>query len=172
MILPKQGACGISPVHTREYNAFRSDEYTFSSTWSERHIAYAAGLGRFGLNGSLITPVGANVRFGSIITNLNLKPALREKDGHMSPCLQYEGGNCRQCIDRCPVNAISMEGLDKEKCYARKKSIESRYVTSYRNSMKMYPHPIAKSGKEYDGYSLGCALCQTGVPCERSFPDI
>jgi epoxyqueuosine reductase QueG len=170
ILLRKQGKCCISPVLTNEYNVFRSERYTFSSNWSERHIAYAAGLGRFCLNGSLITPVGANVRFGSVITTLPLKPTRRLKESHMSSCLENKGVDCHQCINRCPVNAITREGLDKERCYARKKSIEARFMADYSKTMKMYPHQIIKSGKRREGYSLGCAICQTGVPCESKDP--
>ena len=72
----ENGIAAISPSATEEYDAFRIPDFKFSSTWSERHVAFAAGLGRFGLNASLITPVGTNVRLGRIITNLKLEPAV------------------------------------------------------------------------------------------------
>ena len=52
--LRAQGGVAVAPVLTGEYDAFRSEVHTFASSWSERHVAYAAGLGRFGLNGTLI----------------------------------------------------------------------------------------------------------------------
>ncbi|UCC38333.1 MAG: hypothetical protein JSV96_10855 [Candidatus Aminicenantes bacterium] len=170
-ILDRHEKVGVSPSLAQEYDAFRSSEHTFASSWSERHVAYAAGRGHFGLNGSLITPMGASVRFGSIITNLHLEPTPIEKGGHMATCLEYEGENCDRCIERCPVNAISRKGLDKERCYTRKKMIEERYMREYTSSMKMFPHLIIKSGKRVNGYSLGCALCQCGVPCESEYPE-
>ncbi|MFC1867051.1 hypothetical protein ACFL0H_02840 [Thermodesulfobacteriota bacterium] len=169
-ILRDHGKTALAPVLTEEYDTFRSEKYTFTSSWSERHVAYAAGLGRFGLNGGLITGMGINVRFGSIITNLYLEPTIRGKGSYMSSCLENQGGNCNECIKRCPVDAISNIGLDKEKCYSRKKAIEGRFMEEYKNSMKMFPHPLVKSGKRTEGYSLGCALCQVGVPCERAYP--
>jgi hypothetical protein len=75
-------------------------------------------------------------------------------------------------MERCPVGAISKEGLDKERCYAKKKSIEGRFMEGYRGSMQMSPHPIVKSGKRTSGYSLGCALCQVGVPCMSEYPEL
>jgi len=36
-----------------------------ASSWSERHAAYAAGLGTFSLNDALITPKGIAHRLGS-----------------------------------------------------------------------------------------------------------
>ncbi|MCK4816987.1 epoxyqueuosine reductase [bacterium] len=171
-ILQEHGKVGASPVLTEEYDTFRSTEYTFASSWSERHVAYAAGLGRFGLNGCLITPIGVNVRFGSIITNLPLEQTEREKGNYRAACLEYEGKNCNRCIERCPANAISKNGLDKAKCYAREKSIEERFMKEYESTMKMFPHPIVKSGKRRNGYSLGCALCQCSVPCESEYPEL
>ena len=35
-----------------------SEKYAYASTWSERHAAYAAGLGTFGLSDGLITAAG------------------------------------------------------------------------------------------------------------------
>ena len=41
------------------------------SNWSERHVAFVAGLGTFSLNRSLITKAGAAGRFGSITNKDN-----------------------------------------------------------------------------------------------------
>ena len=41
------------------------------SDWSHRHVAFAAGLGRFGLHNMLITQKGCCGRIGSFITNVN-----------------------------------------------------------------------------------------------------
>ena len=154
---------------TEEYNAFRSKSYVFASSWSERHVAYAAGLGRFGLNGCLITPLGSNVRIASIVTDMPLTPTLQRPGDHRAPCLQ-NSSLCGKCISNCPVQSISAEGLDKEKCYSRKKLIEARFMEEYINSQIMHPHPIVKSGKRKAGYSLGCALCQVDVPCMDRVP--
>ena len=52
----------------------RSDEgpYAPCSNWSERHAAYNAGLGTFGLCDGLITPVGKAVRIGSVIARVSI----------------------------------------------------------------------------------------------------
>ena len=42
------------------------------SNWSERHVAFIAGLGTFSLNRSLITQSGSAGRIGSVICNLSL----------------------------------------------------------------------------------------------------
>ncbi|MFW9951295.1 MAG: hypothetical protein ACFFKA_14340, partial [Candidatus Thorarchaeota archaeon] len=45
----------------------------FYTTWSERYIAFAAGLGTLGLHEGLITNVGCNIRLASVITNAPLE---------------------------------------------------------------------------------------------------
>jgi epoxyqueuosine reductase QueG len=49
----------------------------FTSNWSERHAAYICGLGTFGLSKGIITEKGTAGRFGSIVTELRLKPYIR-----------------------------------------------------------------------------------------------
>jgi epoxyqueuosine reductase QueG len=169
-ILRRSGSAAVAPTLTEEYDAFRTPEHMFGSSWSERHIAYAAGLGRFGLNGSLVTPKGTSVRLGSIVTNLSVERTQRGNSDYRAPCLETGGQECRVCIDRCPVGAISRDGLDKAKCYAMRKRIRERYLEQYVRGTHMLTSPIVKSGRRTYGYSLGCALCQCGVPCESSNP--
>ncbi len=45
------------------------DGPAFTSNWSERHAAYACGLGTFGLSKGLITRHGMAGRFGSLVTS-------------------------------------------------------------------------------------------------------
>ena len=44
------------------------------SNWSERHVAFVAGLGTFGLSRALITEKGSAGRIGSVVTTLGLTP--------------------------------------------------------------------------------------------------
>lgn len=171
-ILQSHGFAAAAPAQTDEYDAFRSPGFVFSSTWSERHVAYAAGLGRFGLNGCLITPLGTNVRFASIVTSLPLEVSLEERADYRSPCLADGGKTCGLCLDRCPVQAISGNGLDKSKCYDRRQSIRRKFLEDYSKKFALRPSPIVKNGRREPGFSLGCALCMSAVPCElRSFPE-
>ncbi len=165
------GLVAVSPAITEEYDTFRDAEHTFSSTWSERHIAYATGLGRFGLHGSLITPVGSQVRFGSLIVNLPPGANPARADDYRAACLASGGETCGLCRRRCPVDAISQTGMDKERCYGRRNEIRERHLVGYANKYRMLSSPIVKSGTRKPGISLGCALCQCGVPCENSDPE-
>jgi epoxyqueuosine reductase QueG len=170
--LHKRGFAAESPILTAEYDTFRMPQFTFSSTWSERHVAYAAGLGSFGLNEALITPLGINVRIGSIITNIPLESLLLEEENYRALCLQDGGESCGLCMERCPVGAITSAGLDKSKCYAFRKAIRDEYLEHYRQEFQMLPSPIPISGQRRNRYALGCALCQCGVPCESLNPFI
>ncbi|MFC1504393.1 hypothetical protein ACFL6D_03150 [Spirochaetota bacterium] len=175
-----KGFAAVSPLLTDEIDSFRSRKYTFSSTWSERHVAYACRLGKFALNGSMITPVGSNVRFGSIITNIPLEADQHRTETHKAntrnigiykaECIIKKGKNCGACIKKCPFGAISANGFDKEKCYNMKKEIEARFMDEYKKRLHMFKNIIAKKGKKIKGISLGCALCQCGVPCEAKDP--
>lgn len=168
--LRERGYAAVCPSLDAAYDAFRTPEYTFSSTWSERHVAFAAGLGNFGLHGLLITSRGTMVRLGSLVTNLPL-PVTSARDGeYRAPCLRDGGRGCGFCRDRCPVSAILRSGLDKSKCFGRRQAIRRRFLQPYVQKFGLIPSPIVRSGKREHGFSLGCALCSTAVPCEASRP--
>lgn len=124
-----------------------------ASTWSERHAAYAAGLGSFSLNDGLITQKGIAHRCGSVITDAFIPPTARLHGDHRANCLHFPRGDCGLCIPRCPAGAISPHGHDKEKCRA--------YV---------YEQLRESVGRTYGIMETGCGLCQTGVPCEARIP--
>jgi ferredoxin len=131
-----------------------SERYGRASTWSERHAAFASGLGTFGLCDGLITAVGKAVRCGSVIARIKLPPTVRPYENHHAYCLYYAKGTCGKCVARCPVGAISTEkGHDKEKCRSHTQETTRDYV---------------KTHFGIDTY--GCGLCQTGVPCESQIP--
>lgn len=134
----------------------RSDEgpYAPCSNWSERHAAYAAGLGTFGLCDGLITPVGKAVRVGSIIARINIQPSPRSYTDHHAYCLHFTHDMCRECIPRCPVNALSEKGHDKKKCMQYTERTMNSYVK-----------------KKYGLDTHACGLCQAGVACTFGIPD-
>jgi len=158
------------PILSEGYDVFRSPDRTFSSTWSQRHIAYAAGLGRFGLNHALITARGICVRIGSLVTDAPLEVGPLRPPDHRAPCLSSGGEVCDQCRPRCPVEAISGGGLDKTRCYDMRKAVRRRSLDAYARDLPLIPIPVTKSGRTRLHFSLGCALCQCGVPCEAKDP--
>jgi len=129
-----------------------------ASNWSQRHIAYAAGLGTFSLSDGFITPRGVAMRAGSVVCDVDLPPSPRPYENHLANCLFYRGQACRRCIERCPAGAISEQGHDKNKC---------------RDFLSNKQKTILKElGREegYIGHYPGCGLCQTKVPCESRIP--
>lgn len=143
----------VAPALTPQFSVRISPKYGFSSTWSERHAAYAAGLGTFGLCDGLITPLGKAMRTGSVVAQLNIPATPRPYTNHRAYCLYFSKGTCKKCISRCPVGAISESGKNKLTCLNHLFPVTSSYV---------------KESFGFDGY--GCGLCQTGVPCESRIP--
>lgn len=151
--LAGKGHRAAAPQLMPAWRELRDTPVGIASAWSERHAAYAAGLGTFSLTDALITPKGIAHRLGSVITDLKLEPSQRPYPERRANCLHYREGTCGACIGRCPVGALSREGHDKYKCR------EYVYQTV----------PDAVSLK-YGVTATGCGLCQTGVPCEGGIP--
>lgn len=116
---------------------------SFTSNWSERHAAFACGLGTFGLSKGLITEKGMAGRFGSLITDWEAPPTPRPYTQVYEYCTR-----CGKCASRCPGHAISLEdGKSHPLCYEYQ--------------MGVLPGLLPR---------FGCGLCQTDVPCECARP--
>ncbi len=148
-----KGIGSIAPLLVPEWSWEKSPKYVFTSKWSERHAAYAAGLGTFGLCDGLITQKGKAHRVGSVVANIAVPPTARPYDDHHAYCLFFYDGSCTSCQERCPVGAITEQGHDKIKCWNHAGGTCGKFV---------------KENYGFDGY--GCGLCQTGVPCESGIP--
>ena len=84
----------------------------YGSNWAERHVAYVAGLGTFGLSNGLITKIGTAGRFVSLITNMEHEVTKRDYNDINDYC-----NMCRKGIINCPADAISFEnGKDHTLC--------------------------------------------------------
>ena len=117
--------------------------HDYFSNWSERHVAFAAGLGTFGLSRGLITEKGMAGRFTSVITDMKFSPTPRPYTGIYEYC-----SRCGACIRNCPVNAIDMnEGKDHTLCSEFVDMTHSRSENRY-----------------------GCGKCQVKVPCQDAIP--
>ena len=114
-----------------------------TSNWSERHIAYACGLGTFSLSMGLITEKGTAGRFGSVVTSMPLAPDRRPYTRYDEYCT-----HCGACVRNCFVNAISLDkGKDKGICEVLLDERKIQYKPRY-----------------------GCGKCNVNVPCERRIP--
>lgn len=142
----------VAPVLHPAWSWELSPEYGRASRWSERHVAYAAGLGTFGLSDGLITRVGKAHRLGSVVMRASLPPTPRLYKGHHDWCLAFQpGGTCSACIRRCPAHAINEKGHDKKAC--------EKYIHTV-------VEPYAQKQYGWNGADC-CGLCQVGVPCEN-----
>jgi len=140
----------------------------FYSHWSERHMAFAAGLGTFSLHEGLITEAGCNIRIASVTTDAPLEVTPRKSDDPYANCLYYAEGTCRECEDRCPGGAIAEYGHDKVKCRQQLKIVGKEMENQLGSLLK--PSVRRWDGKESIGYPVGCALCQVDVPCMDKNP--
>ena len=152
--LEAQGHRAVAPQLAASWKEFPDTPTGRASSWSERHAAYAAGLGTFSLNDALITPKGIAHRCGTLVTDLALAPTPRTAPDHRHNCLYYREGSCGLCIARCPVGALSRDGHDKRIC--------SEYV---------YGTVVEAVAQQYGVAATGCGLCQTRVPCEGQAPE-
>jgi ferredoxin len=151
-VLKKKGYQAVAPMNSLHFRRLKSPRVGLASNWSERHIAYACGLGAFGLSDGLITPKGKAIRVGSVVTNLPLRSSQRIYTNHHANCLYYSYGTCKVCAKRCPAGAITTKGHDKDKC--REYAYDS----------------LGTKRAEYGVKITGCGLCQTKVPCEFEIP--
>jgi epoxyqueuosine reductase QueG len=149
-VLRAEGYAALAPLldpRFRTYTAPRPENpaqgYRNSSNWSERHAAYACGLGCFGLSRGLITRRGMAGRFGSVITSLPLAPDARPSEDPFAWCIR-----CGKCARNCPARAISLEkGKDNRLCGDFLQQTTARHQPYY-----------------------GCGKCQVAVPCETRRP--
>ena len=155
-ILTSLGYLAAAPMSLSCFKVSNNEKGPYSN-WSERHIAFAAGLGTFSLSDGLITERGIAHRCGSAVTSLVLPASRRTAKTPYSNCLFYEGINCRACIERCPVGAITEKGHDRIKC---------------RQYLGEIGYDITSPDYRYDDEKsyAGCGLCQTKVPCEFQNP--
>jgi len=150
--LEAAGYPALAPMLAPNWTIVKSERFSYASSWSERHAAHAAGLGTFGLCDGLITARGKAMRVGSVVARIGIEPTPRPYHDHRAYCSFFAEGTCGQCIDRCPVGAITEAGHDKEVC--------RQHLARAREHVKASYHFI--------GY--GCGLCQVGVPCEFRIP--
>lgn len=155
-LLKRRGYNAVAPTNSPHFkHHMHSPKVGFTSNFSERHAAYACGLGTFGFCDGFITQKGKAMRLGTVVTDLVLKPSDKPYHNYHANCLHYFNRTCRVCVKRCPSGAITSKGHDKDKCYG-------------------YMHNVCRPAKvvEYGVEITGCGLCQTKVPCEFEIPKL
>lgn len=144
----------VAPVLSFHYHRFDSPRFGPASSWSERHIAYACGLGTFGLSDGLITPLGKAVRIGSVVLRKTVGRIERPYSDPHAYCLFYQDGSCGDCVARCPSGSLRKDGREKVLC--------QEYIHAV-------VEPLARERYGLEA-TYACGLCQVGVPCENGIP--
>ena len=90
------------------------DRAALSAEWSHKLIGFLCGLGRYGLNRMLITPSGCAGRLVSLVTTQEFETSPRPES---EPCAYIRDKSCSECIEACPVGAISSSGFDAASCF-------------------------------------------------------
>ncbi len=152
--LQARGYLAVAPVISDRFAIdWSTDDGGPRSTWSERHALFVAGMGSFGLSDGFITERGMAMRCGSVVTDAPLAVTPRLVHDPYALCPELAGGRCGLCIARCPAGAITAAGHDKARCLA----YQRQRIVPLRDSY-------------YRVETIGCGLCQVGVPCESCIP--
>ena len=136
---------GFKTVATMPTHNF--DKTKLVSCWSHKHVAYVAGLGKFGLHHMIITQKGCCGRLGSIITNAKITPTQRSTTEF---CLYKLDGSCGVCVTKCKLHALNPESLNKQACYQECLKNAEKYVSL--------------------GLADVCGKCVADVPCSFMNP--
>ena len=118
------------------------EDLHWSVAWSTSHVAFAAGLGTFGIHRHIITEKGCCGAMVTLLLDCAMEPTKRTYTDPYEYCIR-----CGACTHRCPVDAITMEHMrNLKKCSGRAAELFQKY----------------KKGN--------CGKCMVGVPCEDRIP--
>ncbi len=121
-----------------------------SSPLAEKALATRAGLGFVGKNRLLTnSEFGSFLLLGELITNISLRPD--------KPIERQECGNCRNCIDACPLGALTENGFDARRCIS--------YLT-IEHKGRISPELKDKM----DSHLFGCEKCLQVCPYNEKAP--
>ena len=141
-VLKEAGYDSLAPMLNPRYKT-GNRETTYTSNWSERHAAFACGLGTFGLSKGIITEKGTCGRLCSVITELDLPKTARPYRDVYDYCTM-----CGLCAKHCPAQAISLkDGKQHSPCDEFLGTVMEKEKPRY-----------------------GCGKCQVKAPCESEIP--
>jgi len=109
----------------------------FSSNWSERHVAFIAGLGTFGRSTNFISRRGTCGRLISFVTDWETEPDKHDYEEMYDYCAQ-----CGACYEACPAGAYEGGAKNVARCSLFLQENCAKYAPRY-----------------------GCGKCQAGMPC-------
>jgi epoxyqueuosine reductase len=158
-LLEVLGCNAVAPTQSRLFEIKNMPGDWMAANWSERHVAYASGLGTFGLNGLIITSRGCAVYLGSVVCDKALTPTPRAAN-RVANCPYFQDGSCGLCIERCTGSAISNEGRSNTACLKNLRDEQALNVIGL------------GLDKGLIGPAPACGRCSTGLPCEEKIPPV
>jgi len=145
----------VDQLKVKFQQPFTARAYADTGPVAERVFAKYAGLGWLGKNTLLLNKdYGSWLFLGVIFTSLDLQPSLDPAEAPPPDLC----GNCRQCLDACPTNAlIEPYVMDARRCIS--------YLTiELRGAI---PNELRPS----IGWQVyGCDICQDVCPYNRNAP--
>ncbi|MBW2560820.1 MAG: epoxyqueuosine reductase [Deltaproteobacteria bacterium] len=110
MTFPETDSYGIL------WSQYNAGYETFVPCFNHMAVAVAAGLGKLGTCGVVLTPqFGPRQRWISVVTEAPLSCGEEMKE---EICLEKRGANCTRCLKACPIEAISLKaGTDVRRCW-------------------------------------------------------
>lgn len=121
---------------------------------SQKRMAQLAGLGSFGKNSLIINPkYGPWIRLQSILTDAELVP---DKPFEEDLC-----GDCVECIEACPVDALSPYFIDPDRCIVGMYYPNRDIPSDVRQLFDQYMPQLTTNSR------LMCMECQKACPYGR-----
>jgi epoxyqueuosine reductase len=123
------------------------------------------GIGRLGRNGLLLHPqYGARLMLGGVLTTIDL-PSMRVPDIVPPDC----PAGCRNCIERCPVRAISKHArrVDVMRClaYTARTPLMSRLRFAFLSLVQPAAAARLMNTRAFDELTMHvCSRCITSCP--------
>ena len=103
------GAVAVPVPADGPYEYWNAEKLEGRGLLSMKHAAVQAGIGTLGKSTLLLNrEYGARLNIGAVLTNLPL-----DSDEPAAPCCLP---GCHICLDSCPVQAISEQGVDQKLC--------------------------------------------------------
>ena len=134
-------------AYITEHTPTKGRAFCDSAPVLERYWAVKAGLGWCGKNRQLIIPhAGTHFFLGELIIDTELEYDIPYSENHC--------GKCNACIENCPTNALSEQGIDARRCL------------SYRTIEYAGELP-PDTGKHLKKCFYGCDRCQEACPHNR-----
>ncbi|MBF8983397.1 tRNA epoxyqueuosine(34) reductase QueG [Lutibacter sp. B2] len=144
-IIIKEKLEQIGNYLSKEIEDFHYKAFTDTGALVDRHLAYLAGLGYFGLNQNIITDkYGSFVFIGYLLTNY---PFEIDKPLNKT-CIK-----CKKCIEKCPGGALLDDfQMDPRKCLS--------FITQKKDALS-----LDEQNKMKDCNTVfGCDICQRVCP--------